>query len=63
MAWWAQKLYSIWSRLYAFVVARWPFSNIVEGTEAVPVEKRKSARRQAAVETRNDVKLFLLVNS
>ena len=48
--------------MYAFVVARWPFSNIVEGTEAVPVEKRKSAHRQAAVETRNDVKLFLLVN-
>ena len=55
LAWWAEKLYQVWSRTYSFVVAiRLPWQPKVE-VEAEEVTHPKRVRhRQAAIDARNE---------
>ena len=60
LVWWAEKIYRVWSRLYASVVAiQWPWriNNGIEakdGTEAKATEVApKRNRRQPAIDTRD----------
>ena len=68
LAWWAEKLYKIWSRLYCFVVAiRLPWQTRAEvgaddGIEAkaeVEAQPKRGRYRQAAIDARNDIDLKL----
>ena len=58
LAWWAQKLYQVWSRLYAYVTAiRMPWqarSEVEDEAEATPVAPKRN-RQQAAIDARNDM--------
>ena len=55
LAWWAEKLYKAWSRLYFYVVAiRLPWQPKIE-VEAEEVTRPKRVRhRQAAIDARNE---------
>ena len=58
LAWWAEKLYQVWSRLYSFVVAirlPWQARTEVEAVaEATPVAVTpKRSRRQQPVDARD----------
>ena len=58
LAWWAEKLYQVWSRLYSFVVAiRLPWQARTEAeavVEAAPVAVTpKRSRRQQPVDARD----------
>ena len=60
LAWWAQKLYQVWSRLYSFVVAirlPWQARTEVEADVEVDaeVQPKRSRPRQAAINARNDM--------
>ena len=56
LAWWAEKLYKVWSRLYCFVVAiRLPWQARVVVEAEVEVTRPKRVRhRQAAIDARNE---------
>ena len=56
LAWWAEKLYQVWSRLYCFVVAiRLPWQARVVVEAEVEVTRPKRVRhRQAAIDARNE---------
>ena len=66
LAWWAEKLYQVWSRLYSFVTAirlPWLPKTEVEGEVEVQVQpKRASRHRQAAIDARNDYKTVCCCN-
>jgi len=56
LAWWAEKLYQVWSRLYCFVVAirlPWQARAVVEAEVEVTRPKRVR-HRQAAIDARNE---------
>ena len=56
LAWWAEKLYKVWSRLYCFVVAirlPWQARAVVEAEVEVTRPKRVR-HRQAAIDARNE---------
>ena len=64
LAWWAQKLYQVWSRLYGIVVAiRLPrqAKNEVDATDGIEAKAEVEAQpkrgryRQAAIDARNDM--------
>ena len=64
LAWWAQKLYQVWSRLYGIVVAirlPWQAKNEVDATDGieakadVEVQPKRGRYRQAAIDARNDM--------
>ena len=54
LVWWAEKIYHVWSRLYLYIVTRWPWG-VTTGTgveeEATPVAPKRS-RRQPAIDAR-----------
>ena len=55
--WWSEKIYKIWSRLYLFIVTRWPWCvttaiEVEEKAEATPVAPKRS-RRQPAINARD----------
>ena len=57
LAWCAEKMYKVWSRLYLFMVTRWPWgSKVTEGVEINPVEAppKRGRHRQAAIDARNE---------
>ena len=55
LAWWAQKLYQVWSRLLSFVMAiHWPWQ-ATNGVEVKDEVQPKQVRhRQAAIDARNE---------
>ena len=70
LAWWAQKLYHVWSRLFLFVMTvrlPWQVKNEVEETDGIEaktdeVQPKRGRHRQAAIDARNDyIKLFAVV--
>ena len=70
LAWWAQKLYHVWSRLFSFVMTvrlPWQVKNEVEETDGIEartdeVQPKRGRHRQAAIDARNDyIKLFAVV--
>ena len=62
LAWWAEKLYQVWSRFYSFVRARLPWQPKTE-VEAEEVTRPKRVRhRQAAIDARNDYKTVCCCN-
>ena len=70
LAWWAQKLYHVWSRLFLFVMTvrlPWQVKNEVEETDGFEartneVQPKRGRHRQAAIDARNDyIKLFAVV--
>ena len=54
LAWWAEKIYQIWSRLYLFIATRWPWGVAVGEEEAkdFPVAPKRT-RRQPAIDARD----------
>jgi len=58
LAWGAQKLYQVWSRLFLFVMnvrLPWQVKTEVEAEVEVQVQpKRASRHRQAAIDARNE---------
>ena len=63
LAWWAEKLYQVWSRLYSFVRVRLPWQPKIEVEAEVEVQpKRASRHRQAAIDARNDYKTVCCCN-
>ena len=46
LVWWSQKIYKIWTRLYLFIVTRWPWGvtevaqEEVEATQVAPKRSR-----------------------
>ena len=54
LVWWSEKIYKVWSRLYLFIVTRWPWSVTagVEEEAATPVAPKRS-RRQPAIDARD----------
>jgi len=62
LAWWAEKIYKIWSRLFARVASiQWPWQPKAEVEADADVEvdvevqpKRVSRPRQAAIDARNE---------
>ena len=63
LAWWAEKIYQIWSRLYLFIATRWPW-----GVAAVAEEEAKDvqvapkrSRRQPAIDDARDACYNLLM--
>ena len=59
LAWWAERLYNVWSRLYANVTAirlPWQARTEVEVEAEDKVElKRVRQHQQAAIDARNDM--------
>ena len=60
LAWWAQKLYQVWSRLFSFVMTvrlPWQARSEVEADVEVDaeVQPKRSRPRQAAINARNDM--------
>ena len=56
LAWWAEKIYQIWSRLYLFIATRWPWcvANVEVEEEANNVQVApKRSRRQPAIDARD----------
>ena len=56
LAWWAEKLYQVWTKAYAFVRVRLPWQTRVE-VEAEEVTRPKRVRHhhhQAAIDARNE---------
>ena len=57
LAWWAEKLYKVWSRLYCFVVAirlPWQARAVVEPEVEAEVQPKRGRHRQAAIDARNE---------
>ena len=61
LAWWAQKLYQVWSRLLSFVMTvrlPWQARSEVEAEADVEVDAevqpKRSRPRQAAINARNE---------
>ena len=57
LAWWAEKLYQVWSRLYCFVVAirlPWQARAVVEPEVEAEVQPKRGRHRQAAIDARNE---------
>ena len=54
LVWWSEKIYKVWSRLYLFIVTRWPWGVTATSEEeaATPVAPKKS-RRQPAIDARD----------
>ena len=56
LAWWAEKIYQIWSRLYLFIATRWPWcvanAEVEEEANNVQVAPKRS-RRQPAIDARD----------
>ena len=56
LAWWAEKIYQVWSRTFLFVATRWPWcvanAEVEEKVEATPVAPKR-ARRQPAINARD----------
>ena len=55
LAWWAERLYHIWSRLFSFLMAiHWPWqaTNGLEVEDDEAVQKR--VHRQVAIDARNE---------
>ena len=65
LAWWAEKLYQVWTKAFGFVVAHWPWrSKATEGAEITPIQSppKRLRHRQAAIDARNEyIKLFAVV--
>ena len=63
LAWWAEKLYQVWSRLYSFARVRLPWQPKIEVEAEVEAQpKRASRHRQAAIDARNDYKTVCCCN-
>ena len=56
LAWWAEKLYQVWSRLYSFVRVRLPWQpkTEVEAEVEAEVQPKRGRHRQAAIDARNE---------
>ena len=57
LAWWAEKLYQVWTKAFGFVVVHWPWgSKAAEGVEINLVEAppKRGRHRQAAIDARNE---------
>ena len=62
LAWWAQKLYQVWSRLFSFVMTvrlPWQVKTEVEETDGIEartdeVQPKRGRHRQAAIDARNE---------
>ena len=56
LAWWAEKLYQVWSRLYSFVRVRLPWQpkTEVEAKVEAEVQPKRGRHRQAAIDARNE---------
>ena len=55
LAWWAEKLYQVWTKAYAFVRVRLPWQARAEVQAEVEVTRPKRVRhRQAAIDARNE---------
>ena len=53
LVWWSEKIYKIWSRLYLFIVTRWPWGNVDDAeVEPAPVAPKR-AQRQPAIDARD----------
>ena len=63
LAWWAETLYQVWSRLYSFARVRLPWQPKIEVEAEVEAQpKRASRHRQAAIDARNDYKTVCCCN-
>ena len=56
LAWWAEKIYKVWSRLYLYIATRWPWGATVaeeeEEAKATQVAPKR-ARKQPAIDARD----------
>ena len=52
LAWCAEKMYKVWSRLYLYIVTRLPWGNADAEVEPVSVAPKRS-RRQPAIDARD----------
>jgi len=53
LAWWAEKIHKVWSRVYLFIVTRWPWGTVDDAeVEPAPVAPKR-ARRQPAIDARD----------
>ena len=53
LAWWAEKLYQVWSRLFSFVMTvRLPWQ--VKTEVEAEVQPKRGRHRQAAIDARNE---------
>ena len=52
LAWCAEKMYKVWSRLYLYIVTRLPWGNVDAEVEPVSVAP-KGGRRQPAIDARD----------
>ena len=59
LAWWAEKIYKVWSGLYLYIATRWPWcvtaaAEVEEKAEATQVAPKRSRRqRQPAINARD----------
>ena len=57
LAWWAEKLYQVWSRLFSFVMTvrlPWQVKTEVEAEVEAEVQPKRGRHRQAAIDARNE---------
>ena len=59
LAWGAQRFYQVWTKVFGFVVAHWPWgSKATKGVEInsaeVQPKRGRHRHRQAAIDARNE---------